>query len=168
MHRASSSGSGLRLPGGRHFVVFAMYTLRRDHPIASIILSSSSPAGPTNGSPRLSSCSPGASPTNISGAPGSPTPNTIERRVVWSLQRVHSPRSVADLSQRAAALGRDRDLGIDRDRDDIALVARAPQRRAAGRRPRSGRDVALQLRAQGAREVDELGADPRAQSTSEL
>ena len=70
--RASSAGSGLRFPGGRHFNVLAMKTcrcggLRRraSNCSARNMLSRSWPDLPTKGSPRRSSCSPGASPTII-------------------------------------------------------------------------------------------------------
>src|SRR5437660_9804852 len=50
--------------------------------------SSSFPAAPTNGTPCLSSWKPGASPTNIRSAAGSPEPNTTCVRPPASAQRV--------------------------------------------------------------------------------
>ena len=53
-----------------------------------MILVSSWPARPTNGSPWMSSSAPGASPTNIRSALGFPTPKTTcLRPSVCSLQR---------------------------------------------------------------------------------
>ena len=93
-HAATSSGSGLRFSGGRHLMMFAMYTSSRVSSIASMIFVSSCPALPTNGMPCTSSSWPGASPMNMSSAEGLPTPKTICRRPsVCSLQRVQSPRS---------------------------------------------------------------------------
>ena len=74
MHCATSSGAGLRLPGGRHFSTLVMKMLCagmvvfesspvRESCIARNILSRSCPACPTKGSPSASSFSPGASPT---------------------------------------------------------------------------------------------------------
>src|SRR6266545_2322447 len=71
-----SSGSGSRLPGGRHFNVFATNTSLRVSPIPASSVSSSFPACPTNGTPCLSSWKPGASPTNIRSAWGCPDPKT--------------------------------------------------------------------------------------------
>src|SRR5262245_29366564 len=55
--------------------------------------SSSFPAAPTNGTPCLSSWKPGASPTNIRSAPGSPEPKTTCVRPPASAQRVHAATS---------------------------------------------------------------------------
>ena len=76
-----------------------------------MILVSSCPARPTNGSPCRSSSSPGASPTNISDAVGLPTPNTTCRRPsVCSLQRVHAgPMCACQGGQRLGRAGR----GVD-------------------------------------------------------
>src|SRR2546430_1697602 len=71
-----SSGTGSRLPGGLHFKTLHTYTCVRSRRIPASSLSSSLPAWPTNGIPCLSSWKPGASPTNIRSACGSPTPNT--------------------------------------------------------------------------------------------
>src|SRR5690349_4384182 len=51
--------------------------------------SSSLPAAPTNGTPCLSSWNPGASPTNMRSAFGSPEPKTTCVRPCASAQRVH-------------------------------------------------------------------------------
>src|SRR5437879_4070549 len=56
-------------------------------------LSSSLPAWPTNGRPCLSSWNPGASPTNIRSAFGSPTPKTTCVRPSESRQRVQPATS---------------------------------------------------------------------------
>ena len=50
-HRSISSGSGLRLPGGRHFKILQIKTSSRFNPIASSILFRNCPALPTKGSP---------------------------------------------------------------------------------------------------------------------
>src|SRR5271167_3316762 len=60
-------------------------------------LSSNWPDRPTNGSPARSSSRPGPSPTNISRAASSPTPNTTWVRPDASAQRVH-PRASARTS----------------------------------------------------------------------
>src|SRR3954470_10678645 len=65
-----------------------MYTCSRDSPISPSSVSSSLPAWPTNGYPCLSSWKPGASPTNIRSACGSPTPKTTCVRPCASRQRV--------------------------------------------------------------------------------
>src|SRR5215212_770301 len=71
--------------------------------------SSSFPAAPTNGTPCLSSWKPGASPTNMRSAAGSPDPNTTCVRPPASGQRVQSAtasryawRSVAAATASAA------------------------------------------------------------------
>src|SRR5574337_336638 len=61
--------------------------------MAWMILVSSCPARPTNGSPWASSSAPGASPTKTRRALGLPTPKTIWVRWRESLHRVHSPSS---------------------------------------------------------------------------
>src|SRR5262249_42586589 len=88
-HASISSGCGSRLPGGRHFTTFAMYTSSRVKPIPSMSWVSSWPARPTNGSPFRSSCSPGPSPTNMRLASARPTPNTTCVRPPASLQSAH-------------------------------------------------------------------------------
>src|SRR5919204_2668040 len=60
----------------------------RVSPIPARSWSSSFPAAPTNGTPCLSSWNPGASPTNIRSAFGSPEPNTTCVRPPASAQRV--------------------------------------------------------------------------------
>ena len=60
---AASTGSGVRLPGGRHLRMFRMYTSwRRSFMPLTMMLVRSWPARPTNGSPWRSSSAPGASP----------------------------------------------------------------------------------------------------------
>src|SRR4051812_17046696 len=88
-HDSISSGSGSRLPGGRHFTTLAMYTSARVRPMPSIRLVRRRPARPTNGSPVRSSCSPGPSPTKRRSACGSPTPKTTCVRVAASGHFVH-------------------------------------------------------------------------------
>ena len=70
-------GFGIAIIGGLHFRILAMKTSSRRCPIARSISSSSFPALPTNGSPRLSSSAPGASPTISQSAFGLPTPKTV-------------------------------------------------------------------------------------------
>src|SRR6266545_3359344 len=53
------------------------------------------PEGPTNGSPCRSSWKPGASPTSISSACGSPWPKTTWVRLSWRRQRVQVAASSA-------------------------------------------------------------------------
>ncbi len=98
-HCAISSGSGLRLPGGRHFSTLAMKTLsRRFRPSARSMLSRSLPAWPTKGSPCRSSFSPGASPITSQSACCGPTPKTVLCRPSHSLQA----RQVATASRNAS------------------------------------------------------------------
>ncbi len=80
-HCSTSSGFGLRLSGGRHFKIFAIYTSSRLNWIASRIFVSNCPARPTNGIPCASSSAPGASPITIRSALGLPTPKTNFVRV---------------------------------------------------------------------------------------
>src|SRR5215211_1327905 len=89
-HAWISSGSGSRLPGGRHFNTLTTNTSPRSRPIPASSLSSSFPAWPTNGSPCLSSWKPGASPTNIRSASGLPTPKTTCVRLWARRQRVQT------------------------------------------------------------------------------
>ena len=86
MQASCSSSCGSLFPGGRHLTIFAMYTFSRSSPIDASILSSSFPAGPTNGSPCKSSCCPGPYPTNIISAFRLPTPITT---LVLVSQRRH-------------------------------------------------------------------------------
>ena len=87
---AISSGCGVRLFGGRHLIVFKMYTSDRFKPHAAMILSSNWPAAPTNGTPCRSSSRPGASPMNTSLAWGVPSPKTVRVRVrASSSHKVH-------------------------------------------------------------------------------
>src|SRR5207247_1523247 len=68
-------------------------------PIPPRSWSSSFPAWPTNGKPCLSSWKPGASPTNIRSASGSPTPKTTWVRPSASRQAVQaavSPHSIRE------------------------------------------------------------------------
>ncbi len=95
MQEATSSGSGLRLLGGRHFRTLAMKTSSRFFPIASMIFVRSWPARPTKARPCSSSSRPGASPTNMSSAFGLPWPNTMFVRVFESLQRGQPWRNFA-------------------------------------------------------------------------
>src|SRR5437588_984272 len=88
-----SSGSGSRLPGGRHFRMLQMYTSLRWRPISPRSVVRSCPAAPTNGSPCLSSWNPGASPMNIRSALGSPTPNTTWVRPAESRHLVQTAAS---------------------------------------------------------------------------
>ena len=77
-HAAFSSGSGLRLCGGRHFIVLQMYIFSfLEKPTHSKILSKSWPERPTNGEPCKSSCSPGASPISIIRELGTPPEKTV-------------------------------------------------------------------------------------------
>src|SRR5919107_5446199 len=56
------------------------------------------PEGPTKGTPWRSSWKPGASPTNIRSACGSPWPNTTMVRLWYSRQRVQPAASAATAS----------------------------------------------------------------------
>ena len=78
--------------------MFAIYTRERSRSIISSISSSSLPAGPTNGSPCRSSCSPGPSPMNISSLSGSPTPKTTLCRPCESGQSRQERHSLCSLS----------------------------------------------------------------------
>src|SRR5688500_2412127 len=85
-----------------------MYTSVRDKPIPFSSFSSSLPAWPTNGTPFASSWNPGASPTNIRSACGSPEPKTTCVRVAASGQRVQprvSSRYWASVSLTGRSLG---------------------------------------------------------------
>ena len=105
-HAATSSRSGLRLPGGRHFRTLAMNTSASGSmPAASSIASSSLPAWPTNASPRRSSSAPGASPISSQRACcGVPRPNTVCVRVCDSRQRRQSATSSRSWIQRSASV----------------------------------------------------------------
>src|SRR5436305_1099243 len=87
-HASFSSGTGSRLPGGRHLSTLQTNTCERSRPIPARSLSSSFPAWPTNGTPCLSSWKPGASPTNIRSASGLPLPKTTCVRPSCRRQRV--------------------------------------------------------------------------------
>jgi hypothetical protein len=72
---------------GLHVSTLQIYTpFSRERLMAARILSSNFPARPTKGSPFKSSFSPGASPTRIRDALGSPTPNT---KLVRDRPRAH-------------------------------------------------------------------------------
>ena len=64
--------------------------------------SSSLPERPTKGSPWRSSSRPGASPTNMRSASGSPTPNTTWVRPAESGHRVHAGASAASSARSVA------------------------------------------------------------------
>src|SRR5437868_10346978 len=98
-----SSGWGSRLPGGRHLSTFATYTRSRSRPIPASSLSSSLPACPTKGLPCWSSWNPGASPTNIRSALGSPTPKTTWVRPSASRHLVQPATSAAKAASSVAA-----------------------------------------------------------------
>ncbi len=100
---ADSCGVGVRLPGGRHGTMLAMYADVRSSPIAAIMRSSSLPERPTNGKPSISSSRPGASPTNITRACGLPSANTSWVAVVRRAQPSKRSR-IARNSSRLAAL----------------------------------------------------------------
>src|SRR5438094_5235355 len=87
-HASFSSGTGSRLPGGRHLRTLQTNTCERSRPIPASSLSSSLPAWPTKGTPCLSSWKPGASPTNIRSASGLPLPKTTCVRPSCRRQRV--------------------------------------------------------------------------------
>src|SRR5204863_444639 len=123
----TSSSSGWRFSGGRHFTTLQMYTSFRCSPIASIICVSSLPARPTNGNPWASSSAPGPSPTKTSSALGFPSPKTILCRVLWSLQRVHSPRFSRILSSVSSAI-----LSAASKSDGPAATGRDPILRPTG------------------------------------
>ena len=68
--------------------------------MAATILSSSWPAGPTNGWPERSSSWPGPSPTNTSFDSGSPRANTVCVRPLCSSQRVQPRTSCSSWASR--------------------------------------------------------------------
>src|SRR5207249_1442571 len=88
-------------------MTLAMYTWSRARPIPASSCSSSFPAAPTKGTPCLSSCKPGASPTNIRSAFGSPAPKTTWVRPSERRQRVQPatcrPNASSSVSCSAAA-----------------------------------------------------------------
>src|SRR4051794_40002100 len=108
-HASFSSGTGSRLPGGRHLSTLQTKTSARVRPIPARSLSSSFPAWPTNGSPCLSSWKPGASPTNIRSASGLPLPKTTCVRPSCKRQRVQPAtwreRTSSSVKDSAAATG---------------------------------------------------------------
>ena len=63
-------------------------------PASTKARSSSLPAGPTNGSPRWSSTSPGCSPTNMADASVDPAPNTVCDALRYSSQPRHPTAAV--------------------------------------------------------------------------
>src|SRR5256885_3881370 len=101
-HASISSGIGSRFPGGRHLSTLATYTSARVSPIPDSSWSSSLPAAPTNGTPCLSSWKPGASPTNIRSAAGSPEPKTTWVRPAARGQRVQPATEVAKAASSSA------------------------------------------------------------------
>src|SRR4051812_35129549 len=82
MQCATSGAFGSRLSGGRALTTLVIQTSSRTSPAAASSSPSSLPARPTNGRPSSSSVAPGASPTNITGAAGLPSPGTIRDAVV--------------------------------------------------------------------------------------
>src|SRR3954471_20094719 len=80
-----------------------MYTCSRSRPIPASRLSSSLPAWPTKGLPCWSSWNPGASPTNIRSALGSPTPKTTWVRPSASRHLVQPATSAAKAASSVAA-----------------------------------------------------------------
>src|SRR5262249_2798913 len=62
---STSSGVGVRFPGGRQYTVLVMYTSLSVSPIDESMRSSNRPARPTNGLPCKSSSRPGASPISM-------------------------------------------------------------------------------------------------------
>src|SRR5919106_1444879 len=102
-------------------------------PAASRPLSSSLPAGPTNGLPARSSLSPGCSPTSITRARFSPSPKTV-----WVAPRQRwQPRQPAAASRselRVRLSGRNGVASFGSDcssiRDCCAMAPRYPVRRA--------------------------------------
>src|SRR5262245_45785701 len=103
--------------------------------------SRSLPAWPTNGSPCLSSWKPGASPTNMRSAFGSPTPNTTCVRVSASRHFVHCATWEAN-----AASSVIRRPVYDRERTSVRAAARAAAAAAA-----RGRLAEARLRLRAAR-----------------
>src|SRR5579862_381334 len=104
-HAAISSGSGVRLFGGRHLTVLQMYTSSRFNPIAPMILLSNWPARPTNGSPCKSSSWPGPSPTKTSFALRLPVPKTTFVRPSCSTQFTHAFARASSSRQRSSLSG---------------------------------------------------------------
>src|SRR3989442_348913 len=83
---ASSSASGLRLPGGRHKTALVIKaSVSRERFTDASIFVSSCPARPTNGSPCASSSAPGPSPITTNPAVGLPEPKTTLVRPSHSL-----------------------------------------------------------------------------------
>src|SRR6266700_1406424 len=83
-------------------------------------VSSSLPAGPTNGSPCLSSLKPGASPTIITSAGHGPAPGTACVRVACRLHLVQ-PRTSSWRTASSATELSDFDSGLERD--EVARLA---------------------------------------------
>lgn len=84
-----SAGSGSRLSGGLHLMMFAMNTSSLRMGIDAMSSSSSFPALPTNGRPDKSSSLPGPSPMNITSASAEPSPGTVLVLVFDSWQSWH-------------------------------------------------------------------------------
>src|SRR5579859_5008539 len=84
-------------------------------------VSSSLPAGPTNGSPCRSSLKPGASPTIITSAGHGPTPGTACVRVACRLHFVQARTSAWRTASSLTTALSDFDSGLERD--EIAGVA---------------------------------------------
>ena len=98
---AISSGSGSRLPGGRHFTTFVMKTSSRCQPTSPSSSSSRVPAAPTKGRPSRSSFWPGPSPTKTTSVSGWPSPGTACVRLRESRQRSQTRTSLAMASSAA-------------------------------------------------------------------
>src|SRR5258708_1800033 len=95
--------------------------------MASIIWVKSFPARPTNGKPCASSSAPGPSPMKTSSDLALPSPKTILLRVVCSLQRVQSPRSVRMSGSVSPAI-----LLVASNNDGTTGAAEGPGNLAAG------------------------------------
>ena len=100
-HAAISSGSGSRLPGGRHLTMLVMKTSSRRQPMWPSRFTSRPPARPTNGRPSRSSFCPGPRRRTRPPFEGSPSPGTAFVRVSWSRHRVQ-PRTSAAIASSAA------------------------------------------------------------------
>ena len=97
----TSSRSGVRFSGGRHFTTLQMYTSLRCKPIASIIcVSKFSGAADERKYPACLRRGPGLRRQTPVRLWDCRRRRRCLLRVLCSLQRVHSPRSVANLEQR--------------------------------------------------------------------
>src|SRR5918999_4948635 len=111
------------------FTTLVTYASSRAMPAASRPLSSSLPAGPTNGLPARSSLSPGCSPTSITRARFRPSPKTV-----WVAPRQRwQPRQFAAASRNADSVrfsGRNGVASLGSDcssmRDCCAMAPRYP------------------------------------------